>query len=232
MLSNTPRRNCSGTSGLMMPLDVSTHSWQPSISICLTLSAGELTARTQSGQPAFTAANSTNSIGGDWHCTAAAEGPDGEENEVVEQEGGEQESEEHEGGEHEGGEQEGEEQLLGGGLEKVSTTTFRLPAMWCISDTNSAIKASCHRCRSERGSDTLVSAPDSGLWSEKTVKCRPSKRCRKCRMLLYTASSSRSNALYLLSVGLSFCEKNHVAASCPGLSAAAKRRPRGSWTHP
>jgi hypothetical protein len=139
MFSNTRRRNCSGTSGLITPLDVSTHSWQPSISTSLTLSAGELTARAQSGQLACAAANSAKSIGGDWHCTAAAEGPG-----VEESKGGEPEGEEDEGGEHEeveqeGIEEEGEEQLPGGGLDRVSATTLRFPAMWCISDTNSAI---------------------------------------------------------------------------------------------
>jgi hypothetical protein len=142
-------------------------------------------------------------------------GPAGAEKEVVEQEGGEHEGEEDEGGEQEGVEGEGKEQLTGSGLDRVSATTLRLPTMLCISDTNSAIKASCRRCQSEHWSDNLVSAPDSSLWSEKTVNCHPSKRCWKCSMLLYTASSSWSNALYLLSVGLSFCEKKPSGCRLP-----------------
>jgi hypothetical protein len=49
-----------------------------------------------------------------------------------------------EGEEEEGEEGEGVEQ---GSLNSVSATTFPLPVMCLISDTNSAMKANCHYCQ-------------------------------------------------------------------------------------
>jgi hypothetical protein len=69
--------------------------------------------------------------------------------------------EEGEGGEGEGGEhgaEEGSWAAAAGGLDNLSATTLLLPAMGCISDTNSLINDSCRRWRSERGSATLFRA--------------------------------------------------------------------------
>ena len=49
-----------------------------------------------------------------------------------------------------------------------------------------------------------------GLWSVLTWNSRPSTKCRKCLMARYTASSSRSKALYFVSAGFSFLEKKEI----------------------
>jgi hypothetical protein len=177
--------NAAGTSGRKTPLDVSTSKSVPARDTLSTLSTAEFAARLQSGQPGCAAAKAASSTGlfapgAAADCATAAAVPC-EEHEGGEHEGGEHEGGEHEGGEHEGGEHEGVEHEGGehGGLDSVSATTFALPAMCLISDTNSVMKANCRRCRSDFKSATLFKAPARGLWSEKTENRRPSNRCLK-----------------------------------------------------
>jgi hypothetical protein len=111
--------NAAGTSGRNMLLDVSSSNSVPDKDTLSTLKASEFAARLQSGQPGCAAAEATSWTGlfaagadGATAAAAAAAIP----------------CEEHEGGEH-------------GGLDSVSATTFAVPAICLISDTNLAMNA-------------------------------------------------------------------------------------------
>ena len=97
-------------------------------------------------------------------------------------------------------------EIDGTGRESASATTLSGPETWTMEEVNSVMKESWRVCRGER-SARLDRAPQSGLWSVKTVKRRPSRTWRKCLMARKTASNSRSKVLYFCSAELSFLEK-------------------------
>ena len=81
------------------------------------------------------------------------------------------------------------------GRDSASATKFVSPFMYLMFVVNSAMKANCLDCRSDGRSVTDDITKDKGLWSVFTKKLRPSKLCRKCLIVAYTAKSSRSNPL-------------------------------------
>ena len=89
------------------------------------------------------------------------------------------------------------------GRDNASATTLELPETWRMSVVYSATK---ERWRGDRSVE-LAMAPQSGLWSVKIVKTRPSSAGRKCLIERYKANSSRSNALYFFSAGDNLREK-------------------------
>ena len=60
------------------------------------------------------------------------------------------------------------------GRDKASATTFWVPERCLKSVVNSEIKDKCLVCLGERSVEDVM-APQSGLWSVKTGKCRPSR---------------------------------------------------------
>ena len=77
-------------------------------------------------------------------------------------------------------------------LERASATGLDLPEMCFTVQSYSVIAERWRCCRFETGSDFLVMASTRGMWSVKTSKWEPSRRCRKWRMAAWTARSSLS----------------------------------------
>jgi hypothetical protein len=93
-----------------------------------------------------------------------------------------------------------------GVLERASATTLSETGVCLRSVVNSDTKARCRCCRADCSGVTRVMEGTRGLWSVRSVNCRPSSRNRKCRMVRNAVRSSLSNVEYLTSVEGSFFE--------------------------